>query len=103
MVTIDGFRQLILYFDNVTEQPHFEKASFRIGKKILATLNEKKNQVVVKLSETDQSVFCAYDKAVIYPVNGGWGRQGWTVVELEKVQKNMLKDMLKTAYGHLTH
>lgn len=97
MTDKDTFRQMALSFPGATEQPHFDKTSFRIKRKIFATLDERKNSVVVKLSPLDQSVFCAFDKTAMYPVKGAWGRQGWTVIELDNVKKGMLKDALKTA------
>ena len=102
MITIEEFRKLALSFPDVTEEPHFEKTSFRVNKKIFATLDEKNNRAVVKLSLLDQSVFCSFDKAVMHPVNGTWGRQGWTVIELDKVKRAMLKDAVKAAYQNLS-
>ena len=52
------------------------------------------------LSPVDQSVFCAYDKAIIYPVPNKWGKKGATIVELKKVRKDLFKDALTTAYCH---
>ena len=98
MVNIETFRQFALAFDEALESPHFEKTSFRVNKKIFATLNIKTNEAVIKLSVIDQSVFCSYDKTVIYPVAGRWGLQGWTMIVLNKVGKNMLKDALTTSY-----
>ena len=37
MVSIDGFRKICLSFPNTMEQPHFEKTSFRVNKKIFAS------------------------------------------------------------------
>jgi hypothetical protein len=51
------------------------------------------------LSLVDQSVFCAFDKAVIYPVPNKWGKQGATFVELKKVRKTMLKDAMTQAHA----
>ncbi|WP_207493234.1 MmcQ/YjbR family DNA-binding protein [Aridibaculum aurantiacum] len=98
MVTGEEFRTMALAFEEAVEQPHFEKPSFRIRKKIFATLDIKKQQAVVKLSELEQSVFCAYKKSIIYPVAGTWGRQGWTIIELDQVIPQMLHDALTTAY-----
>lgn len=53
---------------------------------------------MLKLSLTDQSVFCAFDQTVFFPVPGGWGRKGATFVDLGKVRKDMLKDALDQAY-----
>jgi len=98
MMSIADFRKLAISFDEAVEQPHFEKTSFRVNKKIFATLDEAKGNVVVKLSATDQSVFCAFDAAIIYPVAGGWGKQGWTIAVLQKIKPTMLKDLLTTSY-----
>ncbi|MBI3125093.1 MAG: MmcQ/YjbR family DNA-binding protein [Ignavibacteriales bacterium] len=101
MINIDVLRQLVMRFPDTTEEPHFEKISFRVNKKIFATFDEKNDRAVVKLSLTDQSVFCSFDKAIMYPVKGTWGGQGWTVVELNKVKRAMLKDALKSAYQNV--
>jgi hypothetical protein len=50
-------------------------------------VKENFNRGLVKLSVIDQSVFCAFDKTIIYPVNNKWGKQGWTLVELKKIKK----------------
>lgn len=102
MVDIDSFRQLALSFPDTNEQPHFEKTSFRVEKKIFATLDTKNSRACLALTEIDQSVFSAYDKTIIYPVPNKWGKQGWTFVELKKVPKGMLKDALKQAYKKVT-
>ncbi|HUC81050.1 MAG TPA: MmcQ/YjbR family DNA-binding protein [Flavisolibacter sp.] len=101
MVSKETFRKIALSFDSVTEQPHFQKTSFRIGTKIFATLDTENKKAVVKLSEVDQSVFCAYNNQVMYPVAGSWGKQGWTMIELTLVPKGMLTDALQTAYQTL--
>ena len=98
MVDIDTFKQLAVSFPGAIELPHFEKTSFRVRKKIFATLDEKTGRAVVKLSATDQSVFCAFDKNIVYPVPGGWGKQGWTIAVLPAIKQAMLKDLLTVAY-----
>ena len=90
---------MALAFPDVVELPHFDIASFRINKKIFSTLSEKDHIVMVKLSLIDQSVFCAYDKSIIYPVPGGWGKQGATYIELKKIKKRLLMDALSVAYN----
>lgn len=102
MVTITTFKQLVLSFAGVEEQPHFEKSSYRVKKKIFATHAPDSHIICVKLSEIDQSVFCAFDKTIIYPVDNKWGKQGWTLVDLKKVKKTMLKDILATAYSEVS-
>jgi len=98
MATIDDLRKLALSFPETTEEPHFEKTSFRIKKKIFATYDEKNKRACLKLSEIDQDVFSASDKTIIYAVPNKWGKQGWTFVEMEKVNKELFIDALTTAY-----
>lgn len=98
MIDVKTVRKLALAFDEAEEKPHFEKQSFCVRKKIFATLDTPAQTVVLKLSAIDQSVFCDYDRNAIYPIPGGWGKQGWTAVELKKVRKELFKDALTTAY-----
>lgn len=98
MVSIERARQFALAFPETDEHPHFDKKAFRVKKKIFATLDVKKKRAVLKLTLIDQSVFCAFDSSVIYPVPGGWGKQGYTIVELAKVKTAMFKDALTTAF-----
>ena len=101
MISTATFRQLALSFPGTTEQPHFEKTSFRVAKKIFATLDVVKGLACLKLSEIDQNVFCAFDKNLIYPVPNKWGKQGWTMVNLNDIQEDMLLDALTTAYNEV--
>jgi predicted DNA-binding protein (MmcQ/YjbR family) len=101
MVSQQVFRQLALSFADAEEQPHFHLPSFRVKKKIFATLWEQENRAMLKLSPVDQSVFCSYDNTVFFPVPGGWGKKGATFVDLGKVKKGMLKDALSNAYNEV--
>jgi hypothetical protein len=98
MVSLATAKQLALSLPESEEKSHFEKPDFRIKNKVFAVLHQDKSSMVVKLSVIDQSVFCAYDNTIIYPVAGGWGRQGWTMISLKKVKKSMLLDALTTAW-----
>jgi predicted DNA-binding protein (MmcQ/YjbR family) len=98
MVTIDTLRKIALSFPEATEEPHFEKTSFRVKKKIFATYDEINKRACVKLSEIDQDVFSAADKTIIFPVDNKWGKQGWTLINMDKVHKELFMNALTTAY-----
>jgi predicted DNA-binding protein (MmcQ/YjbR family) len=53
MVDIETFRQLALSFPGTVELPHFDKASFRVNKKIFATLDIENKRACVMLTEID--------------------------------------------------
>lgn len=98
MLTSQDFRQLALSLPNVVEEPHFESTSFRVNKKIFATMDEANQRVCLMLSVEDQSVFCPHDKNTIYPVPNKWGQKGATFAELTTVHPYILKDALTVAY-----
>jgi predicted DNA-binding protein (MmcQ/YjbR family) len=98
MKQIDYVRHIALSFPDTTELPHFEKTSFRVKKKIFVTYDEKNNRACVKLSESDQALFSLIDKSVIHPVPNKWGKQGWTFIELDKLDNEIIEEVVKSAY-----
>lgn len=98
LISIQTFRKLALSFPETTEEPHFEKKSFRIKKKIFATYDAANNRACIKLSIIDQDVFSITDPKSVYPVNNKWGKQGWTFLELNTINKVIFKDALHAAY-----
>jgi hypothetical protein len=38
------------------------------------------------------------NNAIIYPVNNKWGKQGWTIIEMNLVHKDIFEDAITTAY-----
>lgn len=98
MVSIENFRKMALVLPETTESLHFDKPSFRIKNKIFATVHTNDKKAMLKLTLVQQSVFSDIDKTIIYPVPGGWGRQGAAFVELSKVKKEILKEALGCAW-----
>ena len=98
---MDNYKTLKVYalsLPETSEQSHFEKTSFRVKKKIFVTYETKANQACVKLSVIDQDVFSLAGNDAIYPVPNKWGQKGWTLVELEKVGEELLKEVVLAAY-----
>lgn len=102
MISVAEARKLAMTFPETVEMPHFEKASFRTGKKkkIFMTMDEAKQLVNVPLSPEDQSTF-SLDEAIT-PVPNKWGAQGWTTIDMKKVKKTLFKDILNCAYLRIT-
>src|SRR5687768_9276939 len=103
-MTPQQFRALALSFPGTEENPHFERAAFKVtGKRIFATLHEESKTANLKLSLVDQSVFCDFGKKAVYPVPNKWGIQGWTTFELLKIPKKLMVDALETAHQEVFH
>jgi hypothetical protein len=98
-MTTAEFRHMALSFPGTEENPHFDRAAFKvINKRIFTTLHETSHTVNVKLSPKEQSTFSAYDKNAIYPIPNKWGQQGWTTFELKKIDPAVMLEALKSAY-----
>ncbi|NML22773.1 MmcQ/YjbR family DNA-binding protein [Pseudoflavitalea sp. G-6-1-2] len=101
MISSKTFRQMAMSLPDVAELPHFEKASFRIGKSVFATLSEDKNIGMIALTPEDQYVYIKFDPASFSPCPGAWGRKGYTWIDLKKVKKDVAKEAMDAAYNHL--
>ena len=99
MVSVKSFRTLALAFPGATEHPHFEIVSFKIGKKIFATLNADHNRATLLLPILEQDAIVTLNSEAFSPVPNKWGTHGWTHVDLKKVNKGILADALTVAYS----
>jgi predicted DNA-binding protein (MmcQ/YjbR family) len=98
-MTNKEFREMALSFPGTEENPHFDRAAFKVVKKrIFASLHEETRTANVKLSPADQQVLCAFDKDVVYPIPNKFGLQGWTTFDLEKIPSELMLDALNSAY-----
>lgn len=82
----------------VEEDPHFEKTSFRVRKKIFATFDAEETTATLKLSLEDQDVFTAMGQGTVMRVPNAWGRQGWTLFDMKNVPAMLFYDALTAAY-----
>ena len=98
MTTIETLRNLALSFPETSEEPHFEKTSFRVQSKIFATYNEKEKWATLKFKADEQSMFCKIDAENIFPVPNAWGRSGWTHIRINNLSKEIMEDLLMAAY-----
>ena len=98
MVVVETFRSFALSLPETTEVPHFEITSFRVKKKIFATLNGPQNRATLRFSVEMQDVFSAISKGAIYPVPNKWGKYGWTHINLEIAEWELCQDALQNAW-----
>lgn len=101
MISVTMFRKKALQFDQVTESPHFDKASFRINGKIFATVDSVNKRGSLKLTEAEQSIYCLIQPVFAQPATGAWGKQGWTIFDLKKAPAGILTEALGKAYTNV--
>ena len=92
-------RALALALPGANEEPHFERTSFRVDKKIFATMDEKQWLVCFMLSPEDQDLFCLHDKQAVYAAPNKWGNNGATYADLRRVKMEVLRELVLAAYS----
>lgn len=97
MITREDIRAAALALPEAYEAPHFDKASFRVGKKIFCTIHMDQARIMLKFSPEDQANLL--EAGVIEAVPGTWGRQGSTFIYYENLAAERLEGLLRTAWA----
>lgn len=100
MTTAGEMRKLALAMPEVEERSHFEQPDFRVAGKIFAGLSRDAKQGTLKLTpEIQASVVGARSGATAFePAAGAWGRSGWTKVDLARVDRSTLAELVVEAW-----
>ena len=84
---------------DAVEQAHMGHPDFRVKKKIFATLGPPgTDRGMVKLTPSQQREFAQAEPAIFKPVNGAWGLQGATYVQLARAKETVVHEAVATAY-----
>ena len=97
MLTRADVRAAALALPEAYEEGHFDVPSFRVAKKIFCTVHADHPRFVLKLDPEDQHNLV--DAEAITPVEGAWGRKGWTYVWFEKLPPERLPELLRLAWA----
>ena len=95
----DEFRAIALALPEAVEQPHFDRPSFRVRKRIFATLRPAEARAVLKLSRLAQEALVASDPQTFAVTP--WAHQGWTSVNLERVEAAELRELIAEAWAEV--
>jgi hypothetical protein len=98
MISQKTFAAIALSFPDTDQAPHFEFTSFRVNKKIFATLNIPQKRCTLKFNKEYQDIFVSIGKGKINAVPNAWGKLGWTNIDLKDIDKTILKDALLIAW-----
>ena len=98
MIPLSEFRQIALSLPGTAEAPHHDILSFTVHKKIFATLNPAEKRCTLKFDADYQEIFTTLGKGRIYRVPNAWGKHGWTTVELQDLNYELLSDAILIAW-----
>jgi hypothetical protein len=99
MIDPDEFRALALALPEAIEEPHFDRPSFRVRKRIFATLRPAERLAVLKLSRTAQEALVA-SAPQTYALTP-WAHQGWTSVDLRRADAAELRELVAEAWAEV--
>ncbi|WP_439572916.1 MmcQ/YjbR family DNA-binding protein [Phreatobacter sp.] len=97
-MTRDEALSLALGLPEAASHPHFDRTAVKAGKgRIFATFGTG-GDMNVKLGPDEQALFVESGGGAVRPVAGGWGRQGWTRVELSAADRALVLSILNAAW-----
>lgn len=91
-------RALIMSLEDVIAAPHVDREAFRAGGPIFASLRQD-GILNVKLDSDHQAHLCGAEPAMFKPVTGGFGRMGFTTVNLDSVGEVELLSVLRLSHA----
>ncbi|MDH4384161.1 MAG: MmcQ/YjbR family DNA-binding protein [Caulobacter sp.] len=100
-MTADEACSLAMALPGADETPHFESASFRVMNRIFATLSHDRQSLVLKLTPLVQEGLQQSHPGAVVPEAGRWGRAGWTLMVLERMEEETLSDLIRLAWTQL--
>jgi hypothetical protein len=101
-MTATAFRKLALSLPEAHEAPHFERASFRVGKKIFATLTADGCEAMVRVSPPERLFALLSGRPDVFFDFGGWTvRYGSLGVKLAKVNTALMRELLVDSWSKL--
>lgn len=98
MIGPERFRALCLGLEGATEAPHFDRVAFR-ARKIFATLPPDGHTANLLLVPELQSAIVEAMPHAFSPVPGGWGRMGYTTVDLRVASEAELLPVLRESHA----
>ena len=96
MINLDDVREFALSLPESEEKGHFGTPDFRTRNRIFCTLRAEEMTAVLKLPLEDQEAVTTLQPEVFSLA--GWSHQGWTKVDLTKVDEGEFKALMVLAW-----
>ena len=94
-------RAIALSLPEAEEHPHFDRPSFRVRKKIFATLppamDDGRHLVVLKLPELVKESLQQNNADATVSL-GNWDKGGWTQLDIGRMDEDKMADLVSLAW-----
>jgi len=98
-MTAAAFRKLALSLPDATEEPHFERTSFRVKKKIFATMVSDGSEAMVKVSPALRCKDLLKEHPDVFFSHGYWTQKlGAIGIKLPKADATLIRELLDGAW-----
>jgi hypothetical protein len=99
----EAFRALALSMPGSHEEPHFVRTSFRVGKRIFATMTPDGREAMVPVHPLSRCAALLAAKPDRYFSHGGWTeRNGSLGVRLEVADAKELRGLVRDAWERIS-
>jgi hypothetical protein len=99
-MTPEALRRLALALPEAHEEPHFERTSFRVGKKIFATMTADGREAMTKLPVADDAEALIASAPEVFFSYGTWTtKNGALGVRLARVPAATMKRLVTEAWS----
>lgn len=99
MADAEHFARIALALPDVTSAPHFDRTAFKV-KRIFATLAVDGLSANLKFTPDEQEFKCQLAPEIFQAIDNGWGRQGWTTMQLAPATEDDIGAALEMAHAH---
>ena len=101
-MTPEAFRALALSMTGSHEEPHFKRTSFRVGKKIFATMSPDGREAMVPVLPVARCLSLLESDPATYVDHGGWTRRlGSLGMRLARVDEKLVGEYLRDAWARV--
>ncbi|MCJ2114353.1 MmcQ/YjbR family DNA-binding protein [Methylobacterium sp. E-025] len=94
----EDVRALALMLPEAILGAHKGNPDFRVGGRVFATLWTEEDRLVLRLSPEDQERLLEAEPDLFSAIDGAWGRRGWTNLDLDACEEEILRDALLAAW-----
>jgi len=102
MVSLEAYRKEALALPETSEVEHFGMLAFQRGKTRFAAFDPKKGALSLRLAMTDPVRAEGIARGILVPAPGKYGAEGWTTVDLDRMEWDEFAELLVSAHGLAT-
>lgn len=102
-MTPDAFRELALSMPGAHEEAHFERTSFRVGKRIFATMTPDGREAMVPVHPVERCLELLASDPARYVDYGGWTRRNGSLgIRLARADDRLVGELVRAAWTRIS-